>query len=85
MHHPESKNVDLGEKTVTFKCVADGTPPLQYSWKFNGEKMKEETNSTLIISIVSRKLAGKYECCVKNKFDHVASSPAELIIGKNID
>ena len=85
VHHPESKNVDLGEKTVTFTCVADGTPPLQYSWKFNGEEMKEETNNTLTISIVSRKVAGKYECCVNNKFDNVTSSPAELIIGKNID
>ena len=72
--------MDLGAKDVTFKCEATGAPPLEYSWKFNGEVLKGKT-STLTIPRVDRKRAGTYQCCVMNNFDDVASKPAELRIG----
>ena len=71
----------LGEKTVTFKCEADGKPPLQYSWTFNGEIMHGKAENVLEINDVNKKMAGKYQCCVKNRFDHVISNPADLRIG----
>ena len=78
--HPENRNVALGEKTVIFKCEAAGAPPLEYSWKFNGEVLPEATENTLIVTNVNKKVAGIYQCCVKNKYDDVTSNPAELMI-----
>ena len=72
----------LGERMVTFKCEADGAPHLKYRWKFNGEMMKSETKGTLTIGNVTKKHEGKYQCCVENRYDHVASNSAELRIGK---
>ena len=77
--HPESRNVALGEKEVTFKCEADGTRPLEYSWKFNGQLMA--TDKTLTLNNIDRNQEGKYYCHVKNNYDSTTSS-AELIIGK---
>ena len=72
----------LGAKTVVFKCEAVGTPPLEYLWKFNGERMKDKTENTLKINNITRKEEGHYQCCVKNKYDWVPSDSAELRIGK---
>ena len=80
--HPESTNVALGEKMATFKCEATGAPQLKYSWKFNGEVMKSETGDTLTIKNVNKKDEGKYQCCVENRYDRVASNSVELRIGK---
>ena len=81
--HPKSENVALGEKCVTFRCEAVGTPPLHYSWMFNGRHVTGETGNTLTIN-VRKQMAGRYQCCVQNKFDYVASNPAELRIGRFI-
>ena len=78
---PESVNVNLGEKNVTFKCEATGTPQLQYSWKFNGHMMNGETENILKISYVNTKVEGTYLCIVSNGYDHITSDPAELRIG----
>ena len=78
---PESVNMNLGEKNVTFKCEAAGTPPLQYSWKFNGREITGKADSTLTIANVDKNVAGTYLCVVKNKYSHVASNSAELRIG----
>ena len=78
--HPESRHVELGEKEVIFKCKAEGIQP-EYSWKFNGLTMKEETRNTLKVHDVRKTMAGRYQCCVKNKFECVASNSAELKIG----
>ena len=77
--------MNLGEKTVYFTCVAEGTPLLQYSWKFNDEILKNETGNTLTINNVNKKLAGKYQCRVVNQFDCVVSNSAELVLGMYID
>ena len=79
--HPESRYVDLGMEDVTFQCKATGTPPLEYSWKFNGDVLEGETKSTLTIDKVNWKDAGTYQCCVTNRFDDVTSNPAKLRIG----
>ena len=78
---PGSVNVNLGEKNVTFKCEAAGTPPLQYSWKFNGHEMAGKIENTLTRANVDKNVAGTYLCMVKNRYSHVASNPAELKIG----
>ena len=78
---PESVNVNLGEKNITFECEAAGTPPLQYSWKFNGHGMAGKIENTLTIANVDKNVAGKYLCVVKNRYSHVASNSAELKIG----
>ena len=69
----------LGEKMVTFKCEADGTQPLQYSWKFNGSI--KGTDKTLTLNNVGKNHEGKYYCYVKNNYD-CATASAELIIGR---
>ena len=78
---PESVNVDLGEKNVTFKCEAAGTPPLQYSWKFNGREMAGKKENTLTIANVDKSVAGTYLCVVKNNYSRVPFNSAELRIG----
>ena len=79
--HPESKNVDLGEKEVIFKCKANGIQP-EYSWKFNGHTMTDKTGNTLKVSNIRKRMAGRYQCCVKNRFECVTSNSAELRIGR---
>ena len=74
--------MNLGDKTVTFKCEAAGAPTLEYSWKFNGDKIIGKTESTLSLSDINRKQEGCYQCCVKNKYDRVTSNTVELRIGK---
>ena len=78
---PESVNVSLGEKNVTFQCEAAGAPPLQYTWKFNGREMAGRKENTLTIANVDKNVAGTYLCVVKNKYSHVAFNSAELRIG----
>ena len=75
--------MNLGEKTVIFTCEASGTPPLHYSWEFNGQTIlgKTENATTLTISNVDKKDAGKYLCIVRNRYHRVTSDPAELRIG----
>ena len=80
---PESVNVNLGKENVTFKCEAAGTPPLQYSWKFNGHMMTGETENILKISYVNTE--GTYLCIVSNRYDHITSDPAELRIGTALE
>ena len=73
--------MNLGEKTVTFKCEAEGTPPLQYCWKFSGRVLA--TERTLTIKNIDKKDEGTYQCRVENKY-HCVTSSAELKIGKRI-
>lgn len=76
--------MNLGAKTVTFKCEAAGAPTLEYSWKFNGDKISGKTDNTLSLSDINRKQEGHYQCCVKNRFDRVTSNSVELRIGQCI-
>lgn len=81
VHPPESRNVNLGEKEVIFKCEAQGTPPLQYCWKFSGRVLA--TEKTVTIKNIDRKDEGTYQCYVENKY-HCVTSSAELKIGRCI-
>ena len=79
VHPPESRNVNLGDKTVIFECEAQGTPPLQYCWKFSGRVLA--TEKTVTIKNIDRKDEGTYQCYVENKY-HCVTSSAELKIGR---
>ncbi|VDP91779.1 unnamed protein product, partial [Echinostoma caproni] len=72
---PDDRTVPVGE-TVTFDCVASGTPPPSVRWIHNGEtfwvpsgynpsvfgRRQVYSNGTLIISSVTATDEGMYEC-----------------------
>ena len=67
-------------QTVVFRAVAEGAPPLQYQWLFNGALLPGATNATLVLSNVQPAQAGSYALVASNALGLVASSPAVLTV-----
>ena len=77
---PVDQAVILGGAAV-FEVTADGTPPLQYQWSFEGMDLVEATNSLLAITNVQLSDGGHYAVRVSNAFGVVNSSNALLSVG----
>ncbi|XP_052251605.1 neurofascin-like [Dreissena polymorpha] len=61
----------------TFSCVATGSAPLKYEWRFNGEKLNARekearfdpnTGSLFIGEYFNEQLTGDYQCVVSNEY-----------------
>jgi len=66
--------------TATFTVAADGTPPLNFQWAFNGTNIVGATNSMLTLTNVQFSRAGSYAVLVTNLFGSVLSSNAMLTV-----
>ena len=69
----------------TFHCNATGAEPLRVTWRHNGQKLRGNRHRVLPSgSLRLRRLRpndrGQYVCKVRNKFGHVESPPAELVV-----
>jgi hypothetical protein len=67
-------------QTVVFAVFADGTPPLNYHWRHNGQRIARGTNSVLIVPNVQPRDAGVYDVVVANAVGFAQSESAELIL-----
>jgi alpha-tubulin suppressor-like RCC1 family protein len=64
-----------------FSVEAEGTGPLRYQWRFEGEDLPGRTTPVLEIKNVSEAHSGEYQVIVSNDYGSVASLPAALIVG----
>jgi hypothetical protein len=62
---PVSETARL-QGAVTFTVEADGTQPLSYQWRHNGQRLEGETNATLTVSNVQPADGGEYDVIVVN-------------------
>jgi hypothetical protein len=76
---PITQVARLGQ-TVAFMVEADGTQPLSYHWRHNGQRIPWATDSTLIISNVQPKHAGEYDVVVANVAGVAPSEMVKLIL-----
>lgn len=65
---------------VVFNIQADGTPPLDYQWRFHGTNMPGLIGNTLALQRVHPALAGPYTVVIVNSGGSVTSNPALLVI-----
>ena len=82
---PKDASLDVNT-SLTWKCKADGVPPITYTWLYNGVKMKTTSDPSHciinqgILSFprlqVSQK--GMYQC-------HASNSVKELITAAELD
>jgi uncharacterized delta-60 repeat protein len=76
---PASQAAMVGD-APTFTVVADGTPPFNYQWKFNGPSLSGATNASLSLTNVQTSQAGIYAVVVTNLAGSVTSSNAVLTV-----
>lgn len=70
-------------KSVVFKAAATGTPPLDYSWRFNETNLIATTNPAspvLLLTTLVPEQSGKYTVVVTNAAGAVTSAPAMLTV-----
>jgi uncharacterized repeat protein (TIGR01451 family) len=76
---PTDQTVFVGG-SAAFSVVADGTPPLNFQWSFNGTNLIGATNTTLTLANVQFSQAGNYAVLVTNSYGSVLSSNAVLTV-----
>ena len=67
-------------KPVTFKIEANGSWPLSFQWRFNGQPIAGATNSSLTLSGVNLGDEGSYSVDVSNEFGSFISSNVTLAV-----
>jgi hypothetical protein len=83
--HPTPKTVDQGA-TVTFNVVANGTPPFNYQWRFNGVPLSDgigvrgARTNTLTLTNVQPAQTGNYSCTVGNPAGSINTTNAFLTV-----
>lgn len=76
---PVAQSVELGN-TATFTVAATGTPRLFYQWRFNGDNLAGQTNTSLVLPNLQLSQAGDYSVAVSNAYGSVTSSVAALTV-----
>jgi hypothetical protein len=79
VQQPSPARVLLGG-TATFSAAADGGPPLRLQWNFNGARLPDTTNSTLVLSNLTYDQAGDYQLQASNPVCAVSSRSARLTV-----
>jgi hypothetical protein len=65
---------------ASFSVLATGTPPIFYQWRKNGAPIKDQTNSTLLLTNVHSTDTANYVVVVSNAGGAVTSAVARLIV-----
>ena len=80
--HPTSLTELAVNENLVLRCSATGGF-LVYQWRFNGEKLKNQTSNILRINKVSKLNSGNYSCDVSNHVAGVKSSLASVVVGSS--
>ncbi|MBX3737952.1 MAG: immunoglobulin domain-containing protein [Candidatus Didemnitutus sp.] len=78
---PAAQTVTVGD-SATFSVLADGTGPLHYQWRKNGNAIAGASASTLTLSGVLTDAAGSYDVVVSNDVGFATSAAATLTVNK---
>lgn len=88
--HPQSTPVIRGStneltygqttNTVVFSIAATSNSDITYQWRFNGEEIEGETNTTLTLENVNLSHNGLYDCVVTDAVGPIVSMPATLTV-----
>jgi hypothetical protein len=84
LKQPVSQTAVLNSNVV-FAVTATGTGPLAYQWRFNGQNVLGETNSSINISSMQPGKVGSYVAVVTNVYGGVTSAPAALSLAARPD
>jgi len=76
---PTNQTIPSGA-SAAFHVAADGTPPLNFQWRFDGANLAGATNTTLALNAVSATDAGTYSVVVSNTGGSVTSALATLTV-----
>ena len=76
---PANQTVFLGG-TTTFSVAANGTPPLNYQWSFQGTNLANATNTTLTLTDAQLNQTGNYSVLVTNLYGSTNSVAALLTV-----
>jgi hypothetical protein len=66
--------------TATFTVQAAGTPNLYYQWQYEGAKITNQTNASLMLTNVTTNQDGSYAVVVTNAYGSITSSAAILTV-----
>src|SRR5579883_20418 len=66
--------------SASFSVFAQGSPPLNYQWSFNGKTLPGATNPTLNFATVTPPQSGTYSLTISNLYGVVTSQPANLAV-----
>ena len=72
--------IAVAGSNVIFNVGATGTPPLQFSWRFNGHALPGATNAILLLSNAQPDQAGVYSVDIFNGAGAIASAQATLTV-----
>ena len=76
---PQSATVPAGTN-VAFTVTAQGAPPLQYQWLFNGALLTGSNQSSVVFTNVQPSRAGGYAVIVSDVSGSVTSAMATLVV-----
>jgi hypothetical protein len=76
---PQSQVVNQGAN-VTFTVTTTGPAPQTFQWRFNGNNLNNQTNTTLNRNNVTANNAGTYVVVASNPSGSVTSAPATLTV-----
>lgn len=76
---PAGKLLRVGTST-TLSVVADGTPPLSYQWRFNGQPLPNTAGAAIALDNLQSSDSGNYSIVVSNASGSVTSQLARLTV-----
>ena len=80
--HPAPFTELAVNENLVLRCNATGDF-LVYQWRFNGERLKNQTSNILRINKVSKLNSGNYSCDVSNHVTEVRSILALVVVGSS--
>lgn len=77
--HPASQN-PIAFQDVALHVTANGTAPLRYQWRFNGNAIPNATNATLLLPAIQPEQAGAYDVLAFDNHGSVLSATANIAL-----
>jgi len=66
--------------TLAMSVGANGTSPISYQWRRDGQNVASQTTANLQITSISTTLSGLYDVVVSNPFGATTSAPVNVIV-----
>ncbi len=77
---PAGQSTYLGN-SITLAAAAEGPPPLEYQWFFDGQPLVGSDRGSLVLSNLQLEQAGRYHVEVRNSLGSISSREAIVSVG----